>query len=240
MRRDHQIPPLGIVNPDYDFDAGVLLLTYCIGDDDDPDEVIDVHARGGFRVDAALRDEIRAIALTGISAGDVETQETRIPPQGTDLAAMFETWLTEPLTLNVAGSVIGGVILNGCAKLWQKHRRPAPPQQAPQTKPSISPEELFGKHAGGTVAQHYTTHETLTEVNLAITHTHSPYEHSGSVDLCERDGRTFHVDISSPVDGWRVTHIIRQRPTPTADHEDRSDTSRQQAEDEATATSRDD
>jgi hypothetical protein len=60
MRRDHPILPHWDVNPTYDFDAANLLLTYCIGDDTDPDEVIDIRARGDFRIDSALRDEIRA------------------------------------------------------------------------------------------------------------------------------------------------------------------------------------
>jgi hypothetical protein len=37
MRR-HQTPPWMEVNPDYDLDVSALMVTYCIGDDRDPDE----------------------------------------------------------------------------------------------------------------------------------------------------------------------------------------------------------
>jgi hypothetical protein len=107
------------------------------------------------------------------------------------------------LTYDAAGT------LTGCRNLWQKYHRTAPPTQSAQAKPAISPEDLLHKHARGIVAQHYTIAETLTPLNLISTETHSAYEHSGTVDLVEHNGLTFHVTISSPTYGWRVTHIIR-------------------------------
>src|ERR1700730_598197 len=63
MRRDHLIPPSAEVNPAYDLDATALLVAYYIGDDRDPDEVVAIVARGDFRIDTKLRDEIRAIPI---------------------------------------------------------------------------------------------------------------------------------------------------------------------------------
>jgi hypothetical protein len=100
-------------------------------------------------------------------------------------------------TPNIASGLITAGILAGCHKLWQKYHRKAQPQQSAVTSP-LSREDLFSKHAGGITAQHYTIGETLTSLNLVITETHSTYEHSGTVDLCERGGRTFQVTISSP------------------------------------------
>jgi hypothetical protein len=187
------------------------VLTYCIGDDRDPDEVLDIRGRGDFRIDSTLRDELRQIPLTsGLSTDDVQVQETRMPPQGIGMAAMFETWV-QAMPPNIVGSIVGGAIMAGCAKLWNRYRHKAPPQR-PSSTSSMPPEELFRKHAGGIIAQHYSIHETLVPLNLVITEMHSAYEHSGTVDMCERRGRIFHVEISSPAEGWRVVHIIRQRP----------------------------
>jgi len=213
VQRDRSVPHWWEVNPAHDFDATALVLTYCIGDDDDPDEVFDVRGRGDFRIDSTLRDELRQLLLTnGLSVDDVDVRETRMPPQGTGMAAMFETWV-QAMPPNITGSIIGGAIMTGCAKLWNKYRQKVPPQQ-PSATPSISPEDLFEKHAGGIIAQHYSIGETLASLNLVITETHSAYDHSGTVDMCEHEGRIFHVDISSPVHGWRVVHIIRQHPEP--------------------------
>jgi hypothetical protein len=164
----------------------------------------------GIRIDSTLRDEVRQLLLTnGLSADDVDVQETRMPPQGAGMAAMFETWV-QAMPPNVVGSMIGGAIMTGCAQLWNKYRK-TPPQQ-PSATPSIPPEVLFSKHAGGRIAEHYSINETLEPLNLIITETHSANAHSGTVDMCERKGRTFHVEISSPAHGWSVVHIIREHP----------------------------
>jgi hypothetical protein len=213
VQKDRDRPPWWEVNPAHDFDASALVLTFCIGDDRDPDEVFDIRGSGDFRVEAGLRDDVRQILLSlGLTADELDVQETRMPPQGTGMAAMFETWV-QAMPPNVLGSVIGGAIMAGCAKLWNKYHKRTPAQQPqPTVTVSISPEDLFSKHAGGIIAQHYSINETLTDLNLVITQTYSPYSHSGSVDKCESTGRTFHVEISSPADGLRVTHIIREHP----------------------------
>jgi hypothetical protein len=212
MQKDRPVPHWWEVNPAHDFDATALVLTYCIGDDRDPDEVLDIRGRGDFRIDSTLRDELRQIPLTnGLSADDVDVQETRMPPQGIGMAAMFETWV-QAMPPNIVGSIVGGAIMTGCAKLWNKYRHKTPPQQPSATPSPIPPEELFSKHAGGVIAEHYSINENLTPLTLVITETHSAYEQSGTVEMYERNGRIFHVEISSPAEGWRVVHIIRQHP----------------------------
>ena len=75
MRRDHPILPHWDVNPTYDFDAANLLLTYCIGDDTDPDEVIDIRARG----DSALT---RHCATKSARVGETDHQYHGRPQEG--------------------------------------------------------------------------------------------------------------------------------------------------------------
>lgn len=218
MEKDRERPHWWEANPAHDFDATTLVLAFCIGDDRDPDEVFDIRGHGEFRVEAKLRDDVRQILLShGLSADDVDVQETRMPPQGIGMAAMFETWV-QAMPPNIVGSMIGGAITTGCAKLWNKYRRNTPAQQSSATPPpptvtsSIPPDELFTKHAGGRIAEHYSINENLKSLNLVITETHSAYSHSGTVDMCESSGRTFHVEISSPADGLVVVHIVRQHP----------------------------
>jgi hypothetical protein len=122
MRRDHPIFSLAEVNPGYDLDAKALLVTYCIGDDRDPDEVIDIQANGDFRIDDALREESRAILLGStdeLSADDLDVQEAKIPPQGTGIAYQFELWL-QAFPPNIVAGLITAGILAGCAELRHK------------------------------------------------------------------------------------------------------------------------
>lgn len=215
MRRDHPIFSLSEVNPGYDLDAKALLVTYCIGDDRDPDEVIDIQANGDFRIDDALREEIRAILLDStddLSADDLDVQEAKIPPQGTGMAYQFELWLQNPWTVGLATNLIAAGILTGCNKLRQKYRRKAPPATPTTVKPVLSPEEMVIRYVQGVTSRHYQPNQTLTVLNFSVTERHSDLELSATVDLSEHDGRAFHVSIDYQARGWRLTHIVRTYP----------------------------
>jgi hypothetical protein len=215
MRRDHPIFSLAEVNPGYDLDAKALLVTYCIGDDQDPDEVIDIQASGDFRIDDTLRQEIRAILLDSadrLSADDLDVQEAKIPPQGTGMAYQFELWLQNPWVVGLATNAIWA----GCATLRNKHRRKAPPATSPSVKPVLSPEELVIRYVQSVAGQHYRPNQTLTVLQFSVTERHSDSELSATVDLGEHDGRTFHVTIDYQARGWRLTHIVRKHPHESA------------------------
>jgi hypothetical protein len=215
MRRDHPLFSLAEVNPGYDLDAKVLLVTYCIGDDQDPDEVIDIEARGDFRIDATLRDEIRAILFDStddLSADDLYVREAKMPPQGTGMAYQFELWLQNPWTIGIATNLIAAGILTGCNKLRHKYRRKTPPAAPPTVKPVLSPEENVTRYVQSVTGRHYRPNQTLTLLNFSVTERHSDQELSATVDLSEHDGRTFHVSIDYQAHGWRLTHIVRKHP----------------------------
>jgi hypothetical protein len=130
VRRDHEIFSLAEINPRYDLDAKALLVTYCIGNDQDPDEVIDIQARGDFRIDDTLRNEIRAILLDltdELSADDLDVQEAKISPQGTGMAYQFELWLQNPWVIGLSTNLIAIGILDGCKRLHDRFRRNTPP-----------------------------------------------------------------------------------------------------------------
>lgn len=211
MRRDHPIFVLAEVNPSYDLDAKALLVTYCIGDDQDPDEIIDIQASGDFRIDSALREEIRAILLDsadGLSADDLDVQEAKIPPQGTGMAYQFELWLQNPWVVGLATNAIW----TGCAALRNKYRRKTAPTTPPTVKPVLTTEETVIRYVQSVTGQHYSSKQTLTVLNFSVTERHSDLELSATVALAEHDGRTFHVSIDYQARGWRITHIVRQHP----------------------------
>jgi hypothetical protein len=217
VRRDHPIFSLSEVNPGYDLDAKALLVTYCIGDDRDPDEVIDIQANGDFRIDDALREEIRAILLDStdeLSADDLDldVQEAKIPPQGTGMAYQFEIWLQNPWTIGLATNLIAAGILKGSNTLRQKYRRNAPPATPPTVKPVLSPEENVIRYVQSVTGRHYQSNQTLTVLNFFVTERNSDLELSATVDLSEDDGRTFHVTIDYQGRSWRLTHIVRTYP----------------------------
>lgn len=214
MRRDHQILPFAQVNPDYDLDATALVLTYCIGDDRDPDEVIDVRANGDFRIDDTLRAEIRAILLDSaddLSADDLDVQETQIVPMGTGLAYQFELWLQALPPNIVAGLIVAG-ILTGCDRLKTRFRRPVSPTASTNTF-ALPPEQQLVGYAKILIAEHYAVQgDDLTSLNVEITESPSVLKFSGTADFSEAGGRAFHVIVDYDAHSWKQIRIVRKHP----------------------------
>jgi hypothetical protein len=218
MNRDHWIPPFAEVNPGYDLNASALLLTYCIGDDRDPDELIDVKASGDFQIDSTLRDEIRAILLDSadsLSADDLDVQETRIPGQGPGVAYQIEVWLQNPWVIGLSTNVIAAGIITGWKKLWQKYHHTVPPPPASADRYAPSPEQELASYAETLVTFNYSVVQgELTTLNVEITDAPSNLVFRGTADFSDANGRTFHVSIDQNTYGWRLTHIIREHPKP--------------------------
>jgi hypothetical protein len=133
MRKDKPYPfPFGVpANPNLDRDVTMLVLRICIGDDKDPDEIIDIRAHGNFRIDDSLRAAIRAAAVDsigGLSADDVDVRETELHPMGAT-AHLFDIWV-QAQAMNVPASVIGAAIWDGFKQIWEgscrRARAPVP------------------------------------------------------------------------------------------------------------------
>jgi hypothetical protein len=225
MRRDHLIPPFAEVNPDYDLDVTALLISYCIGDDRDPDEVIDIKGPGDFRVDSKLRDAIRAIPLDStddLSTDDLDVQETRIPPQGPGMAYQIEVWLQNPWIVGVATNLVAAGIMAGCNKLWRTYRKTQPAEPNPgdaaaartHTYALPPPQQQLVDYAKSIVAQHYTIDGDLTDINLSLSESSSEWKFRGTALLSANDGRTFEVSIDYDNDGLRQSRIVRKHSEP--------------------------
>jgi hypothetical protein len=97
----------------------------------------------------------------------------------------------------------------------QKAPRQIPPEytaSATCTRSALSPEEVVIRYAQSITGRHYQPHQELRLLNFTITERLSDLDLSATLDLVETDGLTFHVSIDYQAHGWRVTHIIRQRP----------------------------
>lgn len=148
MRRDEPITwPLGTVrNPDHDRDASLLWLRFCIGDENDPDEVIEIRAHGQYRIDGALRDEIRSLPLESaadLSPSDIEMRETQLHPQGVGEPYLIDVWV---LLQGLPANVVGSAIWDGCKHSCAGSVARCPQQSSARPKPTLTKPTCTHRH----------------------------------------------------------------------------------------------
>jgi hypothetical protein len=228
MRKDHPLftSPFREVNPHHDLDAFALLVSYCIGDDRDPDEVIDLNGPGEFHIDSTLRDAVRAIPVEStdhhLSTDDLDVEEVAIPAQGAGgIGYHIMVWL-QTLPPNIATGLVTTAIAAECSKLWRTYRKPRqaePNSEGAAAAPTHKyvgppPQQQLMNYAKALVDQHYTIEGDLTEINVTLSETSSEWKFSGTALLSANDGRTFEVSIDYDNDGLNLYRVVRKHPEP--------------------------
>jgi hypothetical protein len=202
--------PFGIpANPDQDHDVTALVLRFCIGDDQNPDEIIDIRASGNFRIDDSLRAAIRAVpvdALEGLSPDDIDVRETELHPMGVT-AHLFDVWL-QAQALALPTNVIGAAIWDGCKQVWQKGAA-AMGYNAADDRFALPPEKAILVPAESALREDLDVQGELTQISVNITDASSGFKFTGSVVLRAEDGRDFELSVDH--DLHRCT-TVRIRP----------------------------
>lgn len=144
MRKDRPITfPFGSPGtPHQDRRASFLWVRYCIGDDHDPDEVVEVKGHGDFQIDSTLRADIRAIPPQAPDDDDV--RETQIHPMGVAEPYLIDVWVQ---LQGLPANVIGSAIWDGWKTLGRAIHRRGQSRRSGGTPVSLPPEQ----HLLGTV-----------------------------------------------------------------------------------------
>jgi hypothetical protein len=123
-KQDPALAPGVSESPGGDLDATFLWLRFRIGDENDPDDVIEIKVSGDFRIDDALRDEIRSLPLKSdadLTADDVEMRERQIRPMGTGQPIWFDI-LVQAQMQGLPANAVGAAIWDGCKALVRRLR----------------------------------------------------------------------------------------------------------------------
>jgi hypothetical protein len=217
MRRDEpSVPwPFGIpATPDQDRDASFLWVRYCIGDELDPDQVIEVKAPGPFRIDNSLRDEIQAVLPAALHADDL--RETQIRPMGVGEPYLIDVWVT---------GILVGLATHAIWDQWKslatKIGRPVSRTESNagefdadqlRKQTAMAEQQLLG-NAKGLAMQHYPTLQgVLTPLSTTIKQLRSASSFSGTAVLRDEGGSTFTVIMDYDLHGWTMDQITRSYP----------------------------
>lgn len=202
------------IDPNYDVETPHLRVRYCIGDEDNPDEVLDLNAGGGFfLIDDTVRDEVRALS---VDSADLHVREAHLQPFGV-ASYWIDVWLT-----GVGVSLVSDI---AWAQLHRLKRRFGPNSRTPFNAAEFDEiqardhtqlaEQKTLAYARAKVAEHYTVNGTLTALGVEIKEMNSTSEFSGTAVLRDDGGSTFTVIAEFDGGGsWIASRIIRSYPAP--------------------------
>ncbi|MDT7760759.1 MAG: hypothetical protein QOC63_179, partial [Mycobacterium sp.] len=101
MRRDEpSFGPFSTEDPADGIDVSALHVRYCIGDDEKPDEIVELRANGAFLTDSKIKAEITELP---VAANDIYVRAAHVPGQGV-AAYVLAVWLV-PGTVGVLSTL---------------------------------------------------------------------------------------------------------------------------------------
>jgi hypothetical protein len=99
MRRDEpSFGPFSTEDPADGIDVSALHVRYCIGDDEKPDEIVELRANGAFLTDSKIKAEITELP---VAANDIYVRAAHVPGQGV-AAYVLAVWLVPELSACLA------------------------------------------------------------------------------------------------------------------------------------------
>jgi hypothetical protein len=209
MRRD-EVMPFTTDNPGDGMDVSALWVRYCIGDDDKPDEIVELRANGAFQTDSKIKAEITALP---VPADDLYVRAARVPGMGF-AAYVLSVWV-QPAAQGVLGSMAYDKIQN----LKHKYGRPvtrtdsnAAEFDADQIRRATPlAEQQLQNEAKTYIGGHFPVQGDLTVLGVDIQDLRSASAYSGTVVLRDDGGTSFTVFLDYEVGGdygWQAARVV--------------------------------